>query len=242
MQRYEAQLVYADGQLHDPFKVPPLPKDMGNLKAKSSPGVFPQGYVEIDQARIACENTEISGAHLRLCSMQEWQAACRGVEKKLFPYGSDSRIEGKCNTHKFKGPDHLVLRFHPNTKWTTSDMTDPQINSFPGGLARGGEYKECTNSFGVMDLVGNLQEAVGTLLVKIRDKEYEYVSIDDPAIKSGEKIGNTIWMGDHYMGQGLNYNGCEARDTAHVYVPNSHWKNQSDYSRGFRCCMDAAKK
>jgi sulfatase modifying factor 1 len=220
VQKWEAELVTPDGSVHDPYSVPPPPAGMAGMTARAARGVVPQGYVGRDQAETACRNTTRQGFHYRLCSKDEWQAACRGPARRLFPYGTDYRIEGYCNTHKFPDEQHLVLKFYPDAGWTTSEMNDRRINQEPGGLARTGSYRRCTNAYGVFDLVGNLQEWVSTLS-PLRDGR--------PA---------AVAMGDHYMGQGKNYQGCEARDVYHPYYPEQFGKNQRDYSRGIRCCAD----
>ncbi|HNS99596.1 MAG TPA: SUMF1/EgtB/PvdO family nonheme iron enzyme [Polyangiaceae bacterium] len=213
--RWEAHLIDDRGQMHDPYRVPPFPEQMGEWRAHALPGVVPQGYTGRDQAEIACKN-----AGFRLCRQHEWQIACRGPQGMIFPYGTQHRIERRCNTHKFPGPSHLVLYFYPHTTWSTSEMNDPRINQVPDGLAPTGQYVDCTNAYGTFDMVGNLQEWVFDL---VSEKEHK---------------GNAIALGDHYMGQGRNYEGCEARNVAHGYYPNEPTRNQRDYSTGFRCCAD----
>jgi hypothetical protein len=220
VQRWEAQLLRSDGSVHDPYKVPPTPADMVGMTVRSKKGVVPQGYVGRDQAEAACSNTVRDGYHYRLCTKEEWQSACRGPAKKVFPYGTNYRVDGKCNTHKFPGDEHLVKRFYPEPKWSTSEMNDPRINQVAGGLAKTGEYAGCTNAYGLFDMVGNVQEWVSTLMPKGKGPEV------------------AVAMGDHYMGQGKNFEGCDARDAAHPYVPDAFEKNQRDYSRGIRCCAD----
>ncbi len=220
IQKWEAQLFNGNGTLHDPYIIPPMPENMQGMYAKASAGVIPQGYTGRDQAETACSNTNEEGFQFRLCSEEEWTAACQGPKKTLFPYGTSYRIEGKCNTHKFPEEEHLVLRYHPDAKWTKKEMNDSRINKTEGGLAKTGEYRSCTNDFGVFDMVGNLQEWIS----------------DTPEGKNGEPM--SIAKGDHYMGQGKNYEGCKARDAFHLYYADEPHKNQRDYSRGIRCCAD----
>src|SRR5450432_3120232 len=53
------------------------------VRAVSSGGVYPQGYISGLQARAACER---SGK--RLCRADEWKSACMGPRKTTFPYGN----------------------------------------------------------------------------------------------------------------------------------------------------------
>ena len=213
--RWEAQLFYKNGKLHDPYRVPPFPETMDGMLAKASPGVVPQGYVGRDQAEVACTN-----AGFRLCTVKEWRSACRGTDGTLFPYGKNIRIEGRCNTHKFPDDEHLVLQFYPDAKWSTREMNDPRINQFKGGLAATGHYVGCTNAYGVFDMVGNLQEWVADI------------------VEEGPRKGSATALGDHYMGQGKNYEGCDAVNRGHGYFPTEPRRNHRDYSTGFRCCAD----
>jgi len=141
----------------------------------------------------------------------------------LFPYGTDGRIDGICNTHKFPHGEHLVLQLYPNAGWTTNEMNDPRINQTEGGLATTGHYVQCTNAYGAFDMVGNLQEWVADI------------------VEDGKREGHAIALGDHYMGQGRNYEGCSARNTGHRYHPDEPERNQRDYSTGFRCCADPSE-
>jgi len=192
------------------------------MVAESRPGVVPQGYMGREQAEIACRNTLWGEFRFRLCTTAEWEAACRGPRSE-FPTYQDAMVE-RCNTGKFPETEHLVYRFYPEPSWTYRELTDARINQEPGGLARTGAYPRCTNGFGVFDMVGNLQEWTADLHPK------------------GDLVMSTL-KGDHYMGQGKNYVGCAATNTAHFHLPPSSpdyapYKDWKDYSTGTRCCTD----
>jgi sulfatase modifying factor 1 len=220
--KWEVQLFYANGSLHDPYSVPPHPRSMQGMFVRSAPGVVPQGYLGREQAELACSGTTEGKHRFRLCTMAEWEAACQGPDGGFPIY--QEQVAELCNTGKFPGDEHLVYRFYRHPKWTYSELTDRRINSVAGGLARTGEYRRCTNGFGVFDMVGNLQEWVADLKVK-----------------NGTQM--SVIKGDHYMGQGKNYPGCAATNRAHFYIPpespdyeiDRDWK---DYSTGLRCCTD----
>jgi hypothetical protein len=162
------------------------------VRAVSVEGVFPQGYISGVQARAACEQ---SGK--RLCKPDEWKNACVGPKKTIFPYGND-RQEGRCNDNgrssmRFFNPD---LDDKPEHRWMwgyEGNMVDPRLNQLEGTLTRTGERDQCTNEYGVYDMVGNLHEWV-----------------DDP---------DGTFQGGYYLDTHLNGDGCYYRTTAH---PTSH--------------------
>jgi formylglycine-generating enzyme required for sulfatase activity len=160
-------------------------------RAVSVPGVFPQGYISGDQAKAACEH-----AGKRLCKPAEWLTACVGPKKTTFPYGND-REWGRCND-KGRSPMQFYydLDDRPEHRWMWGyggNMVDPRLNQLPGTLSRTGEHVDCTNEYGVFDMVGNLHEWV-----------------DDPA---------GTFQGGYYLDTHLNGDGCYYRTTAH---PTSH--------------------
>jgi formylglycine-generating enzyme len=161
----------------------------GRVRAASLPGVIPQGYISGQQAVAAC-----SASGKRLCTSEEWQRACRGPENTPFPYGS-TRQRGTCNDD--------VRRVHPvaevgalldikRSELWTRGMNNPLINQLPQSLLPTGERAECTNAYGVFDMVGNLHEWV-----------------DDP---SG------TFRGGYYMDTTQNGDGCGYATTAHGFT------------------------
>jgi formylglycine-generating enzyme required for sulfatase activity len=73
-------------------------------------------------------------------------------------------------------------------------MIDPRLNQLEGTLARTGDHPDCTNEYGVYDMMGNLHEWV-----------------DDP---------DGTFQGGYYLDTHLNGDGCMYQTTAH---PTSHY-------------------
>ena len=183
--RYEASLVEVlpngDERPYAPFET----VEGRVVRAVSSRGVFPQGYISEVQAKDACAR---SGK--RLCKPAEWRNACMGPKHTVFGYGN-ARVTGRCNDNG-RSPMLSVLRMrttHPS-EWTHDRMNDPRLNQAPHTLARAGEHEECTNGYGVYDMVGNLHEWV-----------------DDPA---------GTFQGGYYLDTHINGDGCNYRTVAHA--------------------------
>ena len=183
--RYEASLVevLADGT-EQPFSPYEMVKGQV-VRAVSESGVFPQGYISEVQAVQACA---LSGK--RLCQAKEWRQACMGPEHKTYGYG-DKGEHGRCNDHG-RSP---MIAFYANEnlskqeKWDWERMNRPELNQIEGTLAHTGEHEECTNGYGVYDMVGNLHEWV-----------------DDP---------NGTFQGGYYQDTTLNGPGCQYVTSAH---------------------------
>jgi formylglycine-generating enzyme required for sulfatase activity len=151
--RWEAHVVELDGQGHEQPHSPFVTVDGLTLRAKSAPGVYPQGYISQVQASAACKN-----AGKRLCSAAEFALACRGPDgaANYYPYGGTKKAAGACN----EGKGSSVARFfgsNPNN-WTYANFNDPRLNQWDGGLAPTGAYPRCVSPDGVYDCVGNLHE------------------------------------------------------------------------------------
>ncbi|MFO8072772.1 MAG: MopE-related protein [Polyangia bacterium] len=102
--------------------------DAGNATARacSKPGVVPWYSVPFDLAAQAC-----AAAGKRLCSAEEWAAACAGSDGSLFPYG-DAYQPDTCNGLDYAGE---------------TDEVRPT-----------GELTGCQSADGAFDLSGNLRE------------------------------------------------------------------------------------
>jgi hypothetical protein len=149
------------------------------VKAVSKPGVVPQAYVSRVQASLACK-----AAGKRLCTGVEWRAACEGSTKTTYPYGEKHK-SGACNT-KGKNPMSMLVGGAKVYLWGTA-MHHPLLNTYPHTLAKTGEFEECTNDYGVFDMVGNL---------------HEWTS--DGAFRGG-----------YYRDESVNGPGCRYQTTAH---------------------------
>jgi formylglycine-generating enzyme required for sulfatase activity len=128
--------------------------DGREVRASVGPGRVPQAYLSGDEADAACV-----AAGKRLCSSEEWLAACRGPEQWAFPYGTD-HVEGACNDDYAGG--HPVCDYFGtcNGVFDADHMNDPGINQQAGTVAPGGSYAGCVGPLGAFDLHGNLHEWV----------------------------------------------------------------------------------
>jgi formylglycine-generating enzyme required for sulfatase activity len=150
--RYEAHVVELDSQGREQPHSPYRTVDGLSVRARSAPGVVPQGYISQVQAAQACAR-----AGKRLCTAAEFALACRGDDPaRVYPYGGQVRIPGACN----EGKGSSVARFFGNdpSKWTYAQFNDPRLNQWDGGLAPTGAYARCVSPAGVYDCVGNLHE------------------------------------------------------------------------------------
>jgi hypothetical protein len=183
--RYEASLVEVlpDGS-ERPFS--PFESLKGQVvRAVSEHGVYPQGYISEVQATQACA---LSGK--RLCKAKEWRQACMGPEHKTYGYG-DKGEPGRCNDHGRSPMTALYANenLSKREKWDWERMNRPELNQIEGTLAHTGDHDECTNGYGVYDMVGNLHEWV-----------------DDP---------NGTFQGGYYQDTTINGEGCQYVTMAH---------------------------
>lgn len=186
--RWEASIVVVEEDGNEtpwsPFISPREAKKP--FRSVSRPGVIPQGYVSGEDAETACQ---ASGK--RLCAAHEWEAACRGGEHTLYPYGN-VRQKQTCNDAGRK--KHPVAEVHqslglPLDRMWYEGMSHPLINQLDNTLRKTGELSECTNDVGTFDMVGNLHEW-----------------IEDPA---------GTFRGGFYMDTLINGEGCDYATTAH---------------------------
>lgn len=122
-------------------------------RAISMGGVYPQGYLSGEIARVACNN-----AGKRLCREEEWIRACRGESDRDFPYG-DSYEPLACNVAREGHPAALL---HGNA---SENHRDPRLNLVADRkgplLRRTGATPRCASRWGedaAYDMVGNLDE------------------------------------------------------------------------------------
>ncbi len=171
--------------------------------AVSQQNVIPNMYVSKEIAGQACAN-----AGKRLCTEEEWVRACKGPSSTQYPYGNDYAA-GKCNTnHAEKYPPGVVgwQQAIPKEQFDPSDPRNGKAAVDVQGVRETGSFSECTNAYGVYDLVGNLAEAVST----------------------PSSIGMALFKGSAFMRGGNNLD-CNNNIGAHAAT-------YTDYSFGFRCC------
>jgi len=147
--KWEAYVVELDPRGHEHPHSPYATVDGLAVRAKSAPNVIPQGYISQIQAENACKN-----AGKRLCVREEFEKACRGPERRTYPYGA-SYQHGACN----EGHGSMVPKYYGDSphRWTYANFNDPRLNR-EGNLAKTGTFRKCVSPYGVYDLVGNLHE------------------------------------------------------------------------------------
>jgi formylglycine-generating enzyme len=123
------------------------------IVATSKPGVVPSGYMSGLDAERACRN-----AGKRLCRHEEWLQACKGQQRRQFPYG-DAYKQGACNIFRFK---HPAAELHDNP---SIGHLDPRLNLVMEGgdplLRKTGATPSCASQWGdeaLFDMNGNLDE------------------------------------------------------------------------------------
>jgi formylglycine-generating enzyme required for sulfatase activity len=89
----------------------------------------------------------------RLCTEDEWEAACEGPQKSVYPYGN-KHITSACNDDKiWKVVNESVLATWP------SPAAQAEVQKLYQGDPSGSNDK-CVSTFGAFDLTGNVEEWV----------------------------------------------------------------------------------
>jgi formylglycine-generating enzyme len=151
-----------------------------NVRAVSRPGVTPQAHISMVEAQHACK---ASGK--RLCHAQEWKSACKGPEATRYPYGKSHEANVCVDTNRTS--PMAVLH---NGEHDAATMNDPEANQLSNTVEPTGSAAECTNAYGVYDMVGNVHEWA-----------------DDGAFHGG-----------YYLDTKLNGEGCDYTTTAHAKI------------------------
>jgi hypothetical protein len=139
-----------------PFPAFPAWQKSGKLEplARSREGVEPNGYVNMNVAKSACER-----AGKRLCTLDEWRTACRGKAGRKHPYG-DTFEAGKCNVFREDSPGRILFDN------ASLGMLDPRMNLVEAKgkplFRKTGGTPTCTSEWDepIYDMVGNLDEWV----------------------------------------------------------------------------------
>jgi formylglycine-generating enzyme len=109
-------------------------------------GMLPAAVVTFEQARAACGEEG-----KRLCTETEWSFACEGPTGLAFSYG-DLREDGACNVGR------PVPAVRAESLWEARDI-GPVLERVDARVPSGSTAR-CTSSFGVRDLIGNVEEWV----------------------------------------------------------------------------------
>jgi formylglycine-generating enzyme required for sulfatase activity len=142
-----------------------------------------------------------AGRGKRLCTEFEWELACEGPEHLPWSWGWQQRSD-VCNNDKRYRP------YNPD-KLESADRNerDREVARLWQGAASG-SYPGCRTHFGVMDMLGNVEEWVAT-----SRKEWPYRS----SLKGG------FWS--------KKWAGCRGTNEGHS-------EQFRFYEIGFRCCRD----
>jgi len=156
-----------------------------SVRAVSRAKAVPQAHISGAQAEAACKS-----AGKRLCEEGEFETACMGAKKTIWPYGDD-HVAGACNDTGRTSPLDVLFASLGPKRYEPAAMDDPRLNQVRGTLARTGTHPRCTSGNGVFDLVGNL---------------HEWTS--DP---------EGTFRGGYYLDTRINGEGCRYRTSAHHF-------------------------
>ena len=175
---YEGSLVeiHEDGT-ETPFSAHEAPNGH-RVRAVSRPNVTPQAHISMVEAKRAC-----AASGKRLCHANEWKAACKGPEQTRYPYGNQ-RVANACVDTNRTSP--MIVLYSGERSGRT--LNDPRANQMENTVEPTGAASECTNGYGVHDMVGNVHEWT-----------------DDGSFRGG-----------YYLDTKLNGEGCDYRTTAHA--------------------------
>jgi formylglycine-generating enzyme required for sulfatase activity len=151
----------------------------------------------------------------RLCTEDEWIAACEGDDRRPYPYGRE-HVDGRCNDDKpWKKIDEEIL-----SKWPAHEAAEHVEHVYQA--ERSGSKRRCVSQAGVSDLTGNVEEWV------VRTREHAATS------------GPAPWP---YILIGCYWSGCYGggKPTCHS-TNNAHGPEFRFYETGFRCCKDVGAK
>jgi formylglycine-generating enzyme len=157
-------------------------EDAGARRAVPAQEIKPQVNVSQTQAAAAC-----AASAKRLCTAQEWGAACRGPQNQVYPYGNEYAA-GACNEGR-PSPVKAVL----GASGAGGKLDDPRLAEADNGLAPGGSFPKCVTALGIFDMHGNA---------------HEWVS-------DSSKPGYGTFVGGFFADGTGNGAGCTYKTTAH---------------------------
>lgn len=139
------------------------PYCMDQYEYPNQKGEYPKVSVSwLDARRLCMEQGK------RLCTDDEWERACRGPDRRLYPYGNERDLT-RCNTPRRKG--------------------EPPSRSTP--YARAGDHPGCVSAEGVEDLDGNVSEWVDE--VKERDIPDDLEKLGWRPVRGGTMWDDTFY-------------------------------------------------
>jgi formylglycine-generating enzyme len=91
--------------------------------------------------------------HKRLCTEDEWIAACQGEERRTYPYGNE-HVDGRCNDDRtWEKVDEALL-----AKWPSPEAKAHAKELYQATPS--GSKRKCTSEAGAHDMTGNVEEWV----------------------------------------------------------------------------------
>lgn len=177
-------------------RVTPIAVCMDRYEWPNRRDVQPDVMMRFVEAEASC-----ASVGKRLCSEFEWEFACEGPQQWPWPYGWQRR--DVCNNEK-------RYRVYNEAKLNASDrrIRDAEVARLWQG-APSGNSPQCTSPFGVVDLVGNVEE---------------WVTTSRPEWPHRSSLKGGYWS--------KPWTGC--RGTNERHGPQFRY-----YEIGFRCCKSA---
>ncbi len=174
----------------------PVRTCMDRYEWPNEKGKNPEVMVRFVEAEKACADRG-----KRLCTEFEWELACEGPHRLPWPYGWEAK-EGVCHVDRpYRAIDEKKLSSSVRAVWEKE--TERLWQGEPAG-----SFPSCRSAYGVMDLIGNVEEWVVT-----SRPEWPYRS----SLKGG------YWS--------KHWTGCRGTNESHS--PQFRF-----YEIGFRCCRD----
>jgi Sulfatase-modifying factor enzyme 1 len=174
----------------------PIAVCMDEFEWPNQKGALPPVMMRFSEATESC-----SKVGKRLCSEFEWELACEGPELRPFPYGFKQEPLGCINEKPYRV--YSAKAIDSSDKEVRDRETTRLYQAEPSG-----SRPSCTSSYGVVDLVGNVEEWVTT-----SRPEWAYPS----SLKGG------YWS--------KPWSGCRGTN-------DSHGPLFRFYEVGFRCCAE----
>jgi hypothetical protein len=125
--------------------------------ALSRPGVMPWMVNPMSSAHFVAFQAACAAAGKRLCTREEWFAACTGPAQTPYVYGSVFDREA-CNCVDTFCDDYCAEHAIEPAQCTTTENCGYTYNCFHAMPT--GQFAGCTNAYGTLDINGNVWEIV----------------------------------------------------------------------------------